>query len=145
MLGATTNIAWSFWEHASSALEWQSLGVTLDQTWESGAKHNVGLSRGESEYNALLRSSAHALGIKAMLNDLHCGMKCEIHMRCDSSTARDMLARQGLGETRHVDVCFLWLLQAVQEGRLKVLRVPSSVNVSDTFTISLSHADADRC
>ena len=35
---------------------------------------------GESECEAWLGSSAHALGIKAMLNDWHYGGKCGIHM-----------------------------------------------------------------
>ena len=33
----------------------------------------------------------------------------------------------------------------IQERRLKVLSVPTNENLSDTFTKSLSHADADRC
>ena len=56
-----------------------------------------------------------------------------------------MSARQGLGKTRHIDVRFLWLQQASQEGRLKVLSVPTSEHLSDTFTKSLSQVDADRC
>ena len=44
-------------------------------------------------------------------------------------------------KTGHVDVRFLWLQQAAQEGRLKVLSVPTSQNLSDTVTKSLSQAD----
>ena len=50
-----------------------------------------------------------------------------------------------VGDNSHVDVRFLWLQQALQEGRLKVLCVPTSENLSDKFTKSLSEADADRC
>ena len=70
----------------------------------SAVQNTVALSSGESENYALLRSSAHALGIKAMLNDSHYGVKCEFHMRYDSSAARGTSARQGSGKTRHVDV-----------------------------------------
>ena len=70
---------------------------------------------------------------------------CEIHTRCDSSAARGMSARQGLATARHVEVRFSWLQQAVQEGCFKVFSVPTSENLSDTFTKSLSQADADRC
>ena len=80
-----------------------------------------------------------------MLNDWHHGAKCEIHMRCDGSAASDMSPRRGFGETRRVDVRFLWLQQAVQEGRLKVLSVPTSENLSDTFRKCLSQADDDSC
>lgn len=111
----------------------------------STVQSTVSLSSGESEYYALLRASAHALGIKAMLSDWNYGVECEIHMRCDSSAARGISARQGLGKVRHIDVRFLWLQQAVQEGRLKVLSVPTSENVSDTFTKALVHVDAERC
>ena len=111
----------------------------------SAVQSTIALSNGESEHNALLRSSAHAFVIKAMLNDWHYEVKCEIHMRCDSSAARGMSARQGLGTTRHVDVRFLWLQQAVQEGRVKGGQCPTSDNLSDTCTKSLSQANADRC
>ena len=84
----------------------------------------IALSSVELEHCALLISSAHALAFKAMLNDWQYGVKCEIHMRCDSSAARGMFARQGLGETRHVDVRFLWLQQVVREGRLEGAHCP---------------------
>ena len=79
------------WEHASSALEWQSCGGNAVQSI-------IALSSGESKYYALLRLSAHALVIKAMLNDWHSGVKCKNHMRCEKSAARGMTARQGLGK-----------------------------------------------
>ena len=80
-----------------------------------------------------------------MLNDWRYGVKCEIRMCCDNSASRGMSARQGLGETRHIDVRFLGLQQAAQDGRLKVLSVPASEHLSHTFTKALSQVDADRC
>ena len=109
----------------------------------SSVQRTIARSSGESE--CLLRSPAHALGIKAVLNDWRYGVECEIRTRCDTSAARGMSVREGLEKTRHVDVRFLWLQQAVQEGHLKVLSVPSSENLSDMFTKSLSQVDADRC
>ena len=44
-----------------------------------------------------------------------------------------------------LDVRFLWQQQVEQEGRLEVLSVPTSENLSDTFTKSQSQVDADRC
>ena len=76
-----------------------------------------------------------------MLNDRHYGMNCEMHMRCENSAEGGMSAEQRLGT---LDVRFLWQ-QAVQEGRVKVLSVPTSENLSDMFTKSLSQADADLC
>ena len=55
-----------------------------------------------------------------------------------------MSAREGLVKSRHVDVRFVWLQHAVKEKRLKVLSVPTSEKLSDTFMKSLSQGDADR-
>ena len=46
---------------------------------------------------------------------------------------------------RHVDVRYLWLQQAVQEGRLDVQSVPTIENWSDMFTKALTQMDSDRC
>ena len=125
------------WEHAHRSLEWQSRG---GHTWSNmgSVQSTSALSGGESGYFALLRSCAHALGIKAMLSDRCCGVYCEIHMRCDSSTARGMSVRQGLVKTRRVDV-------PTTGSARRTLNDPTSENMSDTFTKSLSQADADRC
>ena len=65
----------------------------------SGVAVSKALISGESEYYALLRSLAHAFGIKALLSDWCCGVNCEVPMHCDSSAARGLSARQGLGKT----------------------------------------------
>ena len=111
----------------------------------SSVQSTIALSSGESEYYALLRASAHALGVKAMLQDWGYGVGLDIHVRCDSSAARGIAARQGLGKMRHVDVCYLRLQQAVLEGRLKVLSVPTSENFSDVFTKPLTAEAAKAC
>ena len=73
------------WERENPNVEWQSC-------WEHLIKHGtavqstVALSSGESEHYALLRSSVHALGIKAMLNDWRYGVECEIRIRCVCSS-----------------------------------------------------------
>ena len=103
----TANIAWSFWrcsatqtmletwERAKPALEWQIMCGSHLIKHESAVHSTIALISGESEHHALFRSSAHAFGIKAMLNDWHDGVKCEVHIRCDSSAARGTSARHG--------------------------------------------------
>ena len=82
----------------------------------SAVHSTMALISGESEYYTLLKSSAHAFGIKAMLNDWHDEV-------CVATAARQeacLLVMDG-EKSRHVDVRSLWLQQAVQEGRFKVL------------------------
>ena len=66
-------------------------------------------------------------------------------MRCGNSAAKGVSARQVLGKTRHVNVRFLWLQQTAQDGRLKVLLVPTREYLSDTFTKALPQVEADPC
>ena len=105
----------------------------------------IALSSGESEYYALLRAAAHSLGVRAMLQDWLYGVGLDISTRCDSSAARGIASRQGLGKMRHVDVRFLWLQQAVKEGKLRVLSVPTADNMSYVFTKPLSVEAAKKC
>ena len=106
----------------------------------SALQSTIALSSGVSEYYAFLRSSAHPLGIKAMLSEWRYGVVCEIRMCCDRS---GQVCSRRTGEI-YVDVRFVWLQHAVKERRLKVLTVPTSEKLSDTFTKSLSQGDADR-
>ena len=46
---------------------------------------------------------------------------------------------------RLVDVRYLWLQQAVQEGKLDVQSVPTVENWLDMFTKALTQMDADLC
>ena len=70
----------------------------------SAVQSTIALDSGESAYWALVRSSAHAPAVKAMLNDWRYEVECEIRIRCDSSAARGMSARQGLGK-RYILMC----------------------------------------
>ena len=55
----------------------------------SAVQSTTALSSGESECNVLVRSSAHALGTKAMLNDCHYGLPCESRMRLRQLLGKD--------------------------------------------------------
>ena len=85
----------------------------------SAVQSTIALSSGGSEYHALLRSSAHALGIKAIVNDWGYGVEFEIRMRCDSRTARGISARQGLGTTALDDDIKTAALEALVPSELE--------------------------
>ena len=98
-------------EHANTqvadrVLEWRSCGKPHLMKHGSLVQSTVALSSGRSGYCASLRFPAHSFGIKAILSDWCYGVNYEIHMRRDSSAARDTSARQGLGNTRHDDMRF---------------------------------------
>ena len=79
------------WAHAGMAVMWESRLIKDG----SEVRSTIALSSGESDTYALLRSTAHAVGIKAMLNDRHYGVR----MR-DSHALRQQRGRRHVCSAR---------------------------------------------
>ena len=92
----------------------------------------IALSFGEAEYYAALKGASQALGFKAMLVDL--GIEAKIVLHTDSSAARGIIHRAGLGKLRHLETGYLWLQAAVKAKILQVRKVLGAVNPGDLFT-----------
>ncbi|MDA8583693.1 hypothetical protein N9L68_05650, partial [bacterium] len=59
----------------------------------------------------------------------------------DSSAAKSMASRKGVGKVRHLAVRFLWLQQAVRDGRLCIRKILGTLNPSDILTKPKTLAD----
>ena len=68
------------------------------------------LSTAEAECCAVVTGAAEALGMQSMMTDF--------------SEAKVIASRRGLGETRHVELKFLWLQEVTKSGRVKMRNVP---------------------
>ena len=80
----------------------------------------------------MVRGASEALGMSAALEDL--GQKVEIEIHVDSTAAKAISSRLGLGRLRHLEVRFLWLQEAVRRRRLVVKKVAGANNLADIFT-----------
>ena len=74
-----------------------------------------------------------------MLRDI--GMQTIVTLYSDSSAARGIIHRAGLGKLRHLETGYLWLQAAVAKKRLSVRKVNGAENPADLFTKYLSVAD----
>ena len=101
------------------------------KSWSS-TQGSVATSSGEAEYYSLARGSAEALGLAAALKDL--GWELFPRVMVDSSAAKAVAGRLGLGRTRHIEVRFLWLQEAVRRRRLAVEKVRGDLNPADVLT-----------
>ena len=63
------------------------------------------LSSGEAEYYAIVTGSAEGLGMQSLAIDL--GWKFQVVVHTDSSTAKSVAGRRGLGRMRHVELKYL--------------------------------------
>ena len=74
-----------------------------------------------------------------MLADL--GIEAKIILYTDSSAARGIIHRAGLGKLRRLETGYLWLQSAVKAKRLQVRKVLGAKNPADLFTKHLAVAD----
>ena len=74
-----------------------------------------------------------------MLADL--GIAAKIVLYTDSSAARGIIHRAGLGKLQHLETGYLRLQAAVKAKRLQIRKVLGSENPADLFTKHLAAAD----
>jgi len=60
----------------------------------------------------------------------------QVHFR-DSSSARQLRNRQGVGKVRHLSGKLLWVQSQVQSGSVEMIQMPTAYNVGDIGTKSL--------
>ena len=101
-----------------------------------------GLSSGESEFMSLVRGGSIGLGAKAMTADL--GQKFDLDLETDSSAAKGVASRRGVGKIRHLHTPLLWLQRRVTRRELRVWRIPGTENEADIGTKPLGGDLLDR-
>jgi hypothetical protein len=119
--------------------------VVLDgsvlKSWSSTQK-TVATSSGEAEFYALTKAAAEGLGVQSVAADL--GYELSLRVWVDSTAARAVASRTGLGKVRHLEVRYLWVQEALKGGRLQVKKVAGVDNPADVATKGLGEADATR-
>ena len=106
-------------------------GGTALKAW-SKTQPLIALSSGESELGAVVRASAEALGLKAVLADF--GIDVGISLSTDATAAIGIVHRQGLGRVRHLACADLWVQQRIMNRELQVGKVGTRSNCADLMT-----------
>ena len=112
-------------------------GVAV-RAWSSN-QAVIALSSGEAEYYAALKGASASLGFQSMLRGL--GIQVSVVLYTDSTAARGIIHRAGLGKLRHLETGYLWLQAAVRLKRLQVRKVLGAENPADLLTKHLSAPD----
>ena len=115
------------------------LGNHTVKTWSSTQK-TIALSSGEAEFQAIVKGGSIGIGMRSMLGDLGVPISnSRVHINTDSSAAKGICNRMGLGKIRHLDVHDLWVQERVRLGDLIIKKVPGESNLSDGLTKHLPH------
>ena len=83
------------------------------------------------------------MGIASLGRDF--GDELEIELWTDSSAAKGVASRIGLGKIRHLDTALLWLQNYVEKGRIKIKKEKGIENVADLGTKDLDEATMLKC
>jgi hypothetical protein len=100
------------------------------------------LSSGEAEYYGIMKGCAEALGAKGLAEDF--GWKFEAVVKTDSSAAHAMGSRRGVGKVRLIETRYLWLQEVVGRGRLRLVKIPRTINFADVLTKYVSIGDIEK-
>ena len=98
----------------------------------------IALSSGEAEYYGLVKGSSIGLGVRGIMGDL--GIIGKVRVYTDSSAAKGISARKGLGRVRHIEINQLWVQDKIRSGDIEVIKVDGDKNLGDALT---KYLDAD--
>ena len=89
----------------------------------------IALSSGEAEFYGIVEGATNALGIAGMLKDF--GVNLGVSVSTDSSAAKGIANRRGLGKLRHIKLSEPWVQDLVAKGRITIYKIDGSENSSD--------------
>ena len=98
----------------------------------SSTQSTIATSSGEAEYYAMVKAVAEGLAVQALASDL--GLSFQLRIWVDSTAAKAIVSRIGLGKVRHMEVKYLWAQEALKNGRFRVMKVDGTKNPADILT-----------
>ena len=111
------------------------------KAWSKDQKQRA-LSSAEAELYAANHGVAQGMGICSIAKDFEIELSMELLI--DSSAAKAIIERRGLGKTRHIEVADLWLQDQIREGKLVVKKISGNCNPADIGTKPLPGSQIER-
>ena len=87
----------------------------------------ISLSSCEAELHAIVSSASDGIYIRAVL-EFALGTKVDHYIYTDSSSARQLVMKRGVGKARHLDGKLLWIQNRKD---FKMIQVPTDGNIAD--------------
>ena len=116
------------------------MGQHCLRTWSS-TQGAIALSSAEAEFYALIDAVLRAKWALSVLSELGVPVSPVAEAYTDSSAAKSLVSKRGLGRMRHLELRDLWLQREVGEGKVVIRRIAGDRNPADTMTKFLSYHD----
>ena len=109
--------------------------------WSSKKQHVVALSGTEAEYIAQTHAAKEALWLRSFLRELRSAPDDPLILNCDNQGAIALAKDNKFhARTKHIDMHYHLIREAVEDGKVAVQYIPTGDNVSDIFTKPLAKA-----
>ena len=99
----------------------------------------IALSVAEAELFAAVKCTSMLIGLPHMATEW--GLTLKMRLYSNSTSARGIAARRGVGKIRHLDTQLLWIQQVVQRKVMEWHNVATTANVADLGTKTLEWKD----
>ena len=119
------------------------MGTHLIKSWSSTQNNAISLSSGEAELYALVKGVGAGMGVQQYLRDL--GIEAGLRVHTDSSAAKGICKRVGLGTQRHIAVNTLWVQEKLRRRQFELFKVKGEDNPADLLTKHLTRDKMLRC
>ena len=107
------------------------IGCHMIKEW-SMTQGVIALSSGEAEYYGIVKGSSVGMGVQSVIRDM--GVHYKLQVLTDSSAAKGIASRRGLGRVRHIEVNQLWVQEKVADGSVDLTKISGEDNISDSMT-----------
>ena len=111
-------------------------------SFASRLQKTVALSSGEAELNAQILGLAEGIGVSNLCREW--GLPSELACYSDSSAARGIACRVGVGKMKHLQVKQLWIQEQVRAGRTSVSWISHNINSADALTHHCTEAQMNE-
>ena len=113
-----------------------TVGAHLVKSW-SNTQKIIALSSGEAELYSAVKAVSEMVGLRSLMRDL--GYDARLRLMVDARATIGMLARKGLGSTKHIEASSLWVQDLVRNGVMSLCKVDTLANPADMLTKKLDN------
>ena len=106
---------------------------------ESRVRSQKAIALSSGEFVAIVAGCSDGMLVRHLWMAM-VGEPCDMKVRSDSSAARAMVQRQGIGRVRHLDAALLWVQQKEREKIFSVSAIGTELNCADIGTKNLTRS-----
>jgi hypothetical protein len=114
-------------------------------SWSSKKQNVIALSSTEAEYVAQTHAAKEAIWLRSFVSEIRGGEEKPLTVLCDNQGAIALAKDNKFhSRTKHIDLRYHFIREAVENGKISVKYIPTDENVSDIFTKPLGKPKFQR-